>query len=163
MDLQGFAAQPAPVPYLNLEHGIRMDYPSSWLLREQGSPFGFTAYFGSPQESKDDQFQENLTILVQPLFAGATLDTVVRTWQAMVQNMPVQVRELRSSTLAGNTACRITVDGQLPVPIPLTGRSLIHMIVIGAKAYTVTYIGQDGHFDTFLPAVNQMLGSLQLR
>lgn len=162
MDSQSYSTSSTLVPYLNLQHGIRMDYPNSWMVREQGSPYAYNAWFISPSESLNDQFQGNLGLQVQPLFPGATLEGVFATWQAMMQGMPVQLRDLQSCTLAGNRARRITVEGQLPTSTPLSGRSLVYIVVLGTKAYTFTYIGEESHFDVFLPTVNQMLASLKL-
>lgn len=151
------------LPYLNLEHGIRMDYPASWTMKEQASPVSYAVAFGSPQESPSDQFQENLTITVQPLFAGVTQDIFVQSWQGFAKQAQLQVLEMGMTMLANRNVCRIVFNTPLQAPVPMSGKVMMFLFVIGAKGYTVAYTGQQGHFETFLPSVQQMLSTLQVR
>src|ERR1700691_3000617 len=86
--------------YLNLEHGIRMDYPANWALSERSSPVSFMVAFGSPQEDASDQFQENLNITLQPLFPGITQELFVQAWQALANQAHLEVLEVGMTTLA---------------------------------------------------------------
>jgi hypothetical protein len=148
--------------YLNLEHGIRMDYPANWVLNEQSLPFSFSVAFGSPQEDVSDQFRENLNITLQPLFPGITQEIFVQTWQAFAKQTHLAVLEMGITTLANQNVCRIVFNAPLQAPVPMTGKAMMFLFVIGAIGYTVTYTGQIGHFETFLPTVEHMLSTLQV-
>ena len=154
-------AQPF-LSYLNLEHGIRMDYPANWVVKEQSLPVSFVVAFGSPQENASDQFQENLTITLQPLFPGVTQDIFVQSWQALANQAHLQVLEMGMTTLANQNVYRIVFNTQLPGPVPMAGKVMMFVFVLGAIGYTLTYTGQQGHFETFLPTVGHMLSTLQL-
>jgi hypothetical protein len=148
--------------YLNLEHGLRMDYPASWMVNEQSLPFSFSVVFGSPQEDVSDQFQENLNITLQPLFPGVTQESFVQSWQAYTQQAHLDVVEMEETTLANQKAARAVFNTPLQAPVPLAGKVMIFLFVLGAIGFTVTYTGQQGHFETFLPTVEQMLQTLQV-
>jgi hypothetical protein len=162
MGTQTFGGPQASLAYLNLEHGIRMDYPANWNLREQSSPVSFVVAFGSPQEDASDQFQENLTITLQPLFSGITQDAFVQSWQGLAKQAQVEVIESGVTMLANLNVCRIVFNTPLAAPVPLAGKVMMFLFVIGAKGYTVAYTGQQGHFETFLPVVEHMLSTLQV-
>ncbi|GAA3751285.1 hypothetical protein [Terriglobus aquaticus] len=156
------AAAPAWVPYLNLVHGVRMDYPNTWMTQEQATPFTFVAWFGSPQQGPQDPFQENLTVTVQPVFAGTTLDGIVQTWQTMAMQARIQVAESGPSTLAGQQAFRALCQTPPQPPAGQPNRVLLFAFLLGNRACTVAYTGQSSHFDQFLPTVQQMLATLQV-
>jgi hypothetical protein len=152
----------AVLAYLNLEHGIRMDYPATWTLSEQSLPVSFTAAFGSPQEDASDQFQENLSILLQPLFPGTTQEGFIQSWQAWAKRSHLEVLEMGMTTLANQNVCRVVFNTPLPAPVPMAGKVMMFLFVIGAVGYEVAYTGQLGHFEKFLATVQQMLSTLQI-
>lgn len=157
------AANSSPMlAYLNLEHGLRMDYPASWEVKERGSPVSYLVAFGAPRESATDQYEENLSILVQALFVDTTLEAFLGGCQMTMKQAQVQVQESAMTVLAGQQALRVVCGGQvLGAAGPLPGKMMIFLFLIGAKGYTVTYTGEQGHFETFLPVVQQMLATLQ--
>ena len=163
MPQQQPAPTPAWVPYLNLMQGIRMDYPNTWLTQEQGSPVSFIVWFASRQQGPQDTFQENLSLLVQPVFAGTTPDAVLQGWQAMATQARVNVLETSATTLAGQHAWRVLFDTPPQPPTGQPNRVLLFLFLIGAKAFTVTYTGQGNDFELLLPTVQQMLATLQVR
>jgi hypothetical protein len=162
MGTLGYGSAKALLSYLNLEHGVRMDYPASWVVREQSSPFSFVVAFGSPQEDASDQFQENLTITLQPVFAGITQDMFVQSWQALAKQAQLDVLEMGVTTLANQNVCRVVFNTPLQASVPMNGKVMMFLFVIGSMSYTVAYTGQQGHFETFLPTIEQMLSTLQV-
>ena len=159
--MNGVAGQ-GYLSYLNLEHGLRMDYPASWIVKEQSSPASYAVAFGSPQESSADQFQENLTIVVQPVFEGTTLDALQQSWSQMAKQAPIQIAEAGLATLCAQPAFRVVFETPLGNG-QISGKVMMYLLLIGTRGYTVTYTGQNGHLEVFLPDVTQMLSTLQIR
>jgi eukaryotic-like serine/threonine-protein kinase len=156
------AAAPVWVPYLNLQQGLRMDYPNTWTTQEQGSPFSFAAWFGSPQQGPQDSFQENVTLTVQPVFAGTTLDTLIQGWQAVAGQAGLQVYESGLSTAAGKHAFRSLFQTPPQPPGGQPNRVLLFLFLLDTRAFTFAYTGQSSDFDQFLPIAQQMLATLQV-
>jgi hypothetical protein len=67
------------------------------------------------------------------------------------------------STLAGRPAYRHVYTGPLPTPVPRSGKVMQYMVVTNSKAYVVTYTAELQKYDKFLPAMQQMVDSLEIK
>ena len=159
---QQYGNTPAFVPYLNLLQGVRMDYPNTWTVQEQSLPVSFNVMFGSPQQGPQDPFRENLTVTVQPVFAGTTQDSFIQGWNTLANQMGVQVLEASAVPFAGQNAYRVLLNTPPQPPAGQPNRILLYLFLIGSKGYTVMYTGQGADFDLFMPTVQQMLSTLQV-
>ena len=162
--LSGPINQPSFLQYLNFKQGIRISYPSGWTHREQIAPVGFAVIFNSPAEDLSDQFSENLNIFVEAMPPAVTVDQYAQGCLQGMGQMPIQFIENTRATLAGRPAYRWVYTGALQFPgITLSGKSMQYVTVANSKGYVVTYTAELKKFDKFLPLIQQMCDSLEIK
>jgi len=157
-------SQQSFLPYLNFNQGIRINYPTGWTYREQSAPAGFAVGFISPREDLADQFCENLNIFIEPLPPGVTVDQYAQGCIQGMSQLPVQFLENARATVAGRPAYRMVYTGPLQFPgITLSAKYLQYLTVANSKGHVVTYTAEMKKFDKFLPRIQQMCDSLEIR
>lgn len=161
--LAGASSQQPFLSYLNFNQGIRISYPPDWRKLDQSSPAGFIAVFGSPQEDISDRFSENLNIFIESIPPGLTLEQYAQGCMQGMSQQPIQFLENAQTTLAGRPAYRFVFIGPLQAPVPMSGKFLQHLIVANSKGYVVTYTAELQKYDKFLPVIQQMLNSLEIK
>lgn len=157
-------SQQSFLPYLNFNQGIRINYPAGWTSQEQTAPAGFAVGFVSPPEDLNDQFMENLNIFIESLPSGMTADQYAQGCMQGLGQSPVQFLENGPATLAGRPAYRWIFTGALQFPgITLSGKSMQYVTAANSKGYVVTYTAEMKKFDKFLPVIQQMIDSLEIK
>jgi eukaryotic-like serine/threonine-protein kinase len=152
----------------NLAFGFRMLYPSDWTVTEVKSTLSpnastsVVAFFKAPIKSPSDLYQENVIINMKgPSPDDLTLRDYTENSLNTFRNMP-NIRLLQSfpNTLAGLPAHMVVylenVDG---VDIQ---KMQLWTIVDNDTAYVVTFGAEQTQFSTYLPAVEQMINSIQI-
>jgi hypothetical protein len=150
------------LPYVNLGQGIRIDYPAKWRHTEQNSPAGFMVGFISPQEDPSDTFCENINLYIQPIPPGMSLEQYVKANLDGMRQAPFVYQQNQKTSIAGFDAYRLIYTGPLS-GMGLSGKYMQFLFLSGTKGYVLTYTAQMGHFDTFLPTVEQMISTLAIR
>jgi serine/threonine-protein kinase len=148
--------------YLNFNQGLVLSYPANWTKQEQTDGTRFVVAFISPPESPTDSFKENLNIFVEPLPAPVTLEDYVQYTLQGYQQSPCQVMETGSTRVADLAAYKIIVQGPIPYA-GLQGKLLQVVTAKNRKAYAVTYTAESAKYDLFMPTIQRMLESLQIK
>ena len=152
----------------NIAFGLRMLYPSEWSVTEVKSTLSpnastsAVAFFKAPVESPSDLYQENVIINMKgPSPDDLTLRDYTENSLNTFRNMP-NIRLLQSfpNTLAGLPA-HMVVYSENADGIDIQ-KMQIWTIVDNDTAYVVTFGAEQTQFSTYLPAVEQMINSIQI-
>jgi hypothetical protein len=148
--------------------GIRMLYPSDWSVTEvkstlsPNSSVSAVAFFKAPLLSPSDLYQENVIINMKgPSPDALTLSDYTANTLETFRNMPT-IRLLQSfpNTLSGLPAHMI-VYSENSQGIDLQ-KMQIWTIVNNTTAYVVTFGAEQTQFGRYLPAVENMINSIQI-
>jgi serine/threonine-protein kinase len=152
----------------NIAFGLRMLYPSDWSVTEVKSTLSpnastsAVAFFKAPIKSPTDMYQENVIINMKgPSPDDLTLRDYTENSLNTFRNMP-NIRLLQSfpNTLAGLPA-HMVVYSENADGIDIQ-KMQIWTIVDNDTAYVVTFGAEQTQFSTYLPAVEQMINSIQI-
>ena len=152
----------------NIAFGLRMLYPSDWSVTEVKSTLSpnastsAVAFFKAPIKSPTDMYQENVIINMKgPSPDDLTLRDYTENSLNTFRNMP-NIRLLQSfpNTLAGLPA-HMVVYSENSEGIDIQ-KMQIWTIVDNDTAYVVTFGAEQTQFSTYLPAVEQMINSIQI-
>jgi serine/threonine-protein kinase len=152
----------------NIAFGLRMLYPSDWSVTEVKSTLSpnastsAVAFFKAPIKSPSDTYQENVIISMKgPSPDEVTLRDYTENSINTFRNMP-NIRLLQSfpNTLAGLPA-HMVVYSENVEGIDIQ-KMQIWTIVDNDTAYVVTFGAEQTQFSTYLPAVEQMINSMQI-
>jgi eukaryotic-like serine/threonine-protein kinase len=153
--------------YLNLNLGLCVTYPAHWLKQEGPIATGFAVVFNSPAEGPSDRFSENVNVFAEPLPPSVTLDQYYQGCAQGANQQAVKFLERGPATISGRPAYRHVYTGAapafLPVPAALSLQCLQYFIVSNSKGYVVTYTAESQKYNKFLPTVEQMLSTLQVK
>ena len=152
----------------NIAFGLRMLYPSGWSVTEVKSTLSpnastsAVAFFKAPVEVPSDVYQENVIINMKgPSPDDLTLRDYTENSLNTFRNMP-NIRLLQSfpNTLAGLPA-HMVVYSENSEGIDIQ-KMQIWTIVDNDTAYVVTFGAEQTQFSRYLPAVEQMINSIQI-
>ena len=152
----------------NIAFGLRMLYPSGWSVTEVKSTLSpnastsAVAFFKAPVEGPADVYQENVIINMKgPSPDEITLRDYTENSLNTFRNMP-NIRLLQSfpNTLAGLPA-HMVVYSENSEGIDIQ-KMQIWTIVDNDTAYVVTFGAEQTQFSRYLPAVEQMINSIQI-
>jgi eukaryotic-like serine/threonine-protein kinase len=152
----------------NIAFGLRMLYPSDWSVTEVKSTLSpnastsAVAFFKAPIKSPTDMYQENVIINMKgPSPDEVTLRDYTENSLNTFRIMP-NIRLLQSfpNTLAGLPAYMV-VYSENADGIDIQ-KMQIWTIVDNDTAYVVTFGAEQTQFSTYLPAVAQMINSIQI-
>ncbi len=146
------------VDYTNTEGKYRLSYPSTWTQTSTESGIIFL----TPAEGEDDQFQENVNILLQDLSAQPmTLEefTKLSTDQYDAMKESVEVLSVDNATVAANKAKKVMLT------LDYSGRPLKLMqywFIKNDTAYVLTYTAEVGKYTKYEADANKMMTSIAL-
>jgi len=135
---------------------FRVSYPAEWTFKE----ISRVVTFISPKENIADDYNENITIAVEPL----------------PQNSPT-LEEYASTVLSDLTLKRtnnqLVSHGEKSIKKKLfyfvvwkntTGLELKRYIIFsGSSVYNIIYTAKENKFDRYLPQAEQIIGSLEIK
>lgn len=144
------------------ENNFSIKYPPNWEANT--NTLGVKVIFFSPLESEFDIFKENVSVVVQDI-SSDPMSLYKYTKQAIYQTKAVfkgtLVEKVSESTfLDGRAAHKYVYIGK-------GGQSdlkIMHVwTVVGTNAYQVTYTAISSRFDQYLPKVERMIKSFNIR
>jgi len=147
--------------YRNADLGLVLSQPSAWQRNEEATPIAFGAVFMAPAEGPQSPFRENVLFSIQPLLLPIGLDAFVQFGMRLT---PGQFQLLSSTpaTLSEIPARRLIYSGSLNPQFMLPGKILTILAVKGARGYMLCYTARADRFDYYLPAVQQMIASVNI-
>jgi hypothetical protein len=157
-------------PYL----GIKVKYPSNWLIAAHFINNVFIIQFVSPKENSTDQFADNINIAIHNIPPRTSLVQYSKAIDNMLIARHLNINESQSKnnnsalTLAGMpaferlfTVSQHVLDKNLKI-VPLNLKILQLYTIKGNKGYIVTYTAQASRFLTYLPDVQKLIDSFNI-
>ena len=152
--------------YENPVYGFRTQYPEGWDLIIQGtSNSSISLRFNSPLENDTDNFRESIRLEVNNTSntsnTAALSNLTSATLASYLELYPgLKVIELSSTNLANNTIPAF----KLVASLTQEGLGFMQIFAIkGDNAYTISYISQNSRYSTYLPMIEQMINSFEMR
>lgn len=150
------------IEYNNQRDGYSVKYPSSWSYEEgvQGS----SVIFYSPIENDLDFFKENVNVVVQnlsgePLSLKEYSDKAIEQMRYIFQDT-IEIKNSSRTYLSDQRAHQFEFVGQGP-------EANLHYLCLwtidGLKAYQFTYLALEPEFKKYLPAVQKMIKSFDIK
>ena len=155
------AAPGAFLIYRNADLGLVLSYPSAWQKNEEATPIAFAAAFMAPPEGPQSPFRENVLFTIQPLLAETTLDTLVQFGMRATVGQ-IQILSSTLTTLSGIPARQLISSGPLDPQFTMLGKVLMIFAVRSTRSYIFSYTARADRFDYYLPAVQQMIASVNI-
>jgi hypothetical protein len=156
--------------YENTTYGVKMMYPSGWDYYESGEYGGFLdiAVFQSPLEGRTDMSSATVAI---------STDTLANKDQTLKEYFDQLLPAVQESMSGFNYKI---LESKLDNGITLAGRPAYQTLstntqdnmnfitfeigtLANGKAYIISYNAEDGEYQKYLPTVQQMINSLQIR
>ncbi len=137
-------------------------YPSSWELN-QSSETGANFMLFSPQESEQDNFKENINLLIQD-FTGqnVTLDTYIQNTEDQIKTM------LPNSTLIENKRNK-NKNGEYQKLVYSGDQESFHLTfvqyvwIINEKAYLITFTSEQNKYADFKAIGEKIMDSFCIK
>lgn len=164
LPLSGIEASAATnfVTYQNPVQGVKMQYPSSWMVSQNGlRDFNDVVGFFAPFGNISDLFPGRLILSIKHYSENITLDEYNNLVNNSLKQPTVQIKESSPSTLAGNPAHRtvfLAAPGIAPFPI----ETLLVWMVKGNNVYTISFNSEPEKFPTYVPIVQKMIDSFEV-
>jgi len=153
---------PETKTYQNDSLNLGLEYSAAWSIKENPAA-GVVVAFGSPKESNDDQFVDNINLSTTDISSKPNMASAQLTdsWIKQSESAPsFSLLDRKPTTLAGESA------DQLIYTISNQDKSLKGMVIIGVKnkiSYVITYTAEQSSFDKFLNAANALASSLKVK
>jgi eukaryotic-like serine/threonine-protein kinase len=141
------------------KYGFSVSYAPGWD-RKQGVA-GAVVAFLTAQESASDTFRDNVTVVVQALPQGTTLQDYLDKSLADLPRFLKRFHliEQQSSTLGGLPARTLHYTGETS-GISLENRQMF--AVAADRAYLITYSAEPSAYDRFLAGAQQIFDTFEL-
>jgi eukaryotic-like serine/threonine-protein kinase len=145
--------------YENLNQGFRVDYPQSWAKQSRDDFWATGAVFFSPLENEQDQFKEQVSVLVENLPKDLALSKYTEESLSEIKQLSdPSVGSPQKITLGTNEAQQVAYRGEengSPV------KRMQAWTVNGDRAYVITYTAIPESYDDYLPTVEKMIKSFE--
>lgn len=153
-------ASAATKTYTNEALGISLEYTDGWSMKENPAS-GVVVAFGSPKESSDDKFVDNINLSTTDLSSQPmTLDKLTDTWLKQTQDAAeFKLVDRKSTLMAGGDA------EQLVYTYTNQGVNIKGSVTIATKnntAYIITYTAEETSYDKFIDSANTAVTSLKV-
>jgi len=153
-----------PKTYQSAEHGIALEYPATWSLKENPNQ-QFVAVFRSPKESSSDNFMDFLAIKVIDISSNPdyTLQEIADLWENQTRDESEEeqfnVVDRISTNLAGEETRDILYTAKVDEG---NGQGLVRIVLKNNKAYIFQYNAMADSYDKFLPDVEAILSTVRI-
>jgi hypothetical protein len=146
------------VQYENPEHRISLLYPSNWNVTESDNAINFS----SPIEGKSDLFREGLLIEILrsgniPLNEKVSLDIIAL--KQTLENFALIYSDA-NFRVSDYPAYMIVYSYTLNNATKYDAMKI--WAVIGRNTYTISYSTESDNFQSYLPLIQSMIGSLRV-
>jgi serine/threonine-protein kinase len=156
-------APPTNLPmstYQNPDYGFKINYPQGWSQKQRDDFFTSGVVFNSVLNGTDDNFAENVSILVENLPHNTSLDRYTDDSIREIKTLSdPNVSEPQSISIANKMGKTVTYMGED------NGYSVKRRqtwTVNGDRVYILTYTATPKQFDTYLSTVDKMLESFMI-
>ncbi|GAA6616757.1 PsbP-related protein [Scytonema sp. NUACC26] len=148
--------------YENIDYGISVQYPKDWQVRNIYNPItGEIVEFISPKENNSDKFQEKVTVTVETKASFTLIEYTNLVKQDILKNIKnAQIISESEDILAGNRSYRVVYTG-LNKNIRIKNMDVWNLN--NFQAYYVSYNAKEDKYDKYLPIVNDIIKSLQIK
>jgi photosystem II reaction center protein PsbP len=149
--------------YESPAYGIRTQYPDGWeIIIQSTSPSSISLRFSSPQENDTDVFRENVVFEINTIsnntalsnFTSATLISYLEAYPDLEFNELSSTNITSAAIPAYKLAASRTQDGLDFMQI---------FAIKEDKVYTILYSAERTRYSTFLPIVEEMIDSFEVR
>jgi len=139
-----------------------IQYPPDWEPTENGE-MGTTFVIFSPSETKDDQFRENVNLIIQDLKGKEIdLDRYTSMSEKQIKTIMTNAEISASQRMKGS-------NGEYHKLVYISDQGGYHLKyvqyywIINEKAYLLTFTSEQNKFDAFRETGMQMMNSFQIR
>jgi photosystem II reaction center protein PsbP len=149
--------------YESPAYGIRTQYPDGWeIIIQSTSPSSISLRFSSPQENDTDVFRENVVFEINTISNNTALSNfTTATLISYLEAYPdLEFNELSSTNLTSSAIPAY----KLAASRTQDGLDFMQIFAIKEdKVYTILYSAERTRYSTFLPIVEEMIGSFEVR
>ena len=170
--------------YQNPTYGINMQYPSDWIVSQNGlENFNDVVGFYSPLEDVSDVFPEHMIVSVYLYSKNISLGEYnTLLGQALLGQGPesfgLRIIESNLTSLAGNPAHKMVLSTLIgnessssPPPPTISsnnsseaGLKIMQIWTVkGNKVYTITFSAPQAKYDNYLPTIQKMIDSFEIK
>jgi eukaryotic-like serine/threonine-protein kinase len=146
--------------YENRDYGFTINYPQGWEQEQRDDFFTRGVVFNSSLDGSTDNFEENISILVENLPPNTSIEGYTNDSIREIQKLSdPNVTTPQSVSIANKMGKTVTYQGED------NGQSVRRKqtwTIDGDRAYIVTYTATPEQFDTYLPTVEKMLESFAI-
>ena len=146
--------------YRNTKIGLVLKPPPGWQADEQVGPAIFTLAFFAPQEDPREPYRENVVLIVQPLFAPATVDEYMAFYLLPMRRPPLQFEMPSRAKFADLPARKVSYTGPLNPMMPLPSKCFLLWAVSDTKGYSLCYAARAEKFDQHFQAIQELIDSV---
>jgi len=142
--------------YENSDMGIRIDYPSDWIVDDP--VFGAVDFY-SPQDSPNDDYSELMGVVIEYLNESITLEEYVGLTIEALEFAGLSVIDSQSTTLADNPAQTLTIL------MEIEGQEIDLTQIITIKddtAYLLVSATSPQSKSTYMPIFEKMADSFEI-
>jgi hypothetical protein len=158
-----FLSNASVLVYESPAYGIRTQYPDGWeIIIQSTSPSSISLRFNSPQENDTDRFRENVVFEINTISNNTALSNfTTATLISYLEAYPdLEFNELSSTNL---TSAAIPAY-KLAASRTQDGLDFMQIFAIkDDKVYTILYSAERTRYSTFLPIVEEMIDSFEVR
>jgi hypothetical protein len=158
-----FLSNGSVLVYESPAYGIRTQYPDGWeILIQSTSPSSISLRFNSPPENDTDVFRENVVFEINTISNNTALSNfTTATLISYLESYPdLEFNELSSTNL---TSAAIPAY-KLAASRTQDGLDFMQIFAIkDDKVYTILYSAERTRYSTFLPIIEEMIDSFEVR
>jgi eukaryotic-like serine/threonine-protein kinase len=160
---QAFAqTNPNFLTYQNPTQGIKMQYPSSWMVSQNGlRVFSDIVGFYAPFGNLSDVLTGGLILSIRHYSQNITLDGYNTLINNSLKQPGVQIIESNPSTLAGNpahTTVFLASSGSGIFKI----ETMLVWTVKGNNVYAISFNSEAAKYPTYVPIVQKMINTFEI-
>lgn len=140
---------------------IKIEYPASWKRENRNNFLNNSVVFVSPQETESDDFQERLAVIVEESPNPLSLTQYSERAVEQIENLSNFILSPPRDTVLGNSDGKYVIYQGTDRDQKVKRQEV--WTVNYQDIYTVIYTAEPDKFDKFLPQVEKMIDSLEIR
>ena len=145
------------VVYENAEHGIELEHPEAWSIKEEWMTLQPGVTFLAPLENNADNFRENITVSIENLTQPLSLNEYTEQALAQIESSNTIVEQPIETTFANREARKIVYQEQ-----DGDKKRLEVWMIKNQKAYIATYTAEEEKFDRFAKQAERIIESMTI-
>ena len=148
--------------YQNAAHQFQISYPSTWNVRE--SYMGTIVVFYAPPDSSDDQFAENINIVMEDLsrFPGMTIEQYVEHGKIVLAKtftdfLPISNQPTIISKIKAREFTFTATQGIYKLQFCQTS------FIVNNTAYVITFVAEEDKFPQYESIAKSITNSFTIQ